>query len=105
MGLSSLEISPGRRASFSPKARPFSRSSGAVCTKDIFLSAAFNIGKNAGVNITQQEAIIYRDKRKPFPEEGGSTKPDQALLAEDVLSGERSAKVKKAFPNIFPPRH
>jgi len=92
MALAYLESNSGRRASFLPEARRLPHSSG-----DIFLAAAFNMAEKARIYLTEPEAKLYRDKRKPLPEEGGSAKCDQALLAEDVLSGERSTKVKQAF--------
>lgn len=74
-------------------------SSGEVFAKDSSLSQAIIMGAFSKVEITPEEAILYKTLREK-PE---SLESDQALMAENVLNSEKSAQFKKAYPQIFPP--
>lgn len=72
---------------------------------DKSLSQAINMGLFSGVEITSEEASLYKTLREKPLDGVGSLKSDQVLMAEDVLTGEKSTHFKKAFPQIFPPPH
>ena len=99
----SIDIEPGirvrdiseRQSSFPPSRILFVR--------DPSLSQAFHMGYVSDVTITQEETSLYKTLRENPPNANAPHKSDQILMAEDVLTGEKSEKFKKAFPQIFPP--
>jgi hypothetical protein len=104
MALSS-ERYPGMRGQVISEARPSFPSSGEIFAKDSSLLQAISMGLFSKVEITLQEACLYKALRGKTLEEVGTLKSDQVLMAEDVLTGEKSAQFKKAFPYIFSPLH
>lgn len=102
----SLEFDPSKRGPFIPEARSSSlRSLGEIFIKDPSLSQANSMGTVSKIEITPEEAALYKTLRDSSSNGPGALKSDQALMAENVLTGEKSAQFKKAYPHIFPPIH
>lgn len=99
----SQEFYPSMRGSVIPEARSSFPSSEVIFAKDPSSLQAIHMGKLSGVRITAEEASSYKALREKPLNGAGLLKSDQALMAEDVLTGEKSAQFKKAYPQIFPP--
>ncbi len=80
-------------------------SSGVIFVDDPTLTQARDLGIFSGVEITPQEAALYKNLREKPLNATELIKSDQEIMADDVLTGEKSAQFKKAFANIFSPLH
>lgn len=101
----SQEYYPGMRGPVIPEVRPSFPSFGVIFSKDSSLSQAISMGLLSKVKITPEEAFLYKSLRDTSLNGTGSVKSDQILMAEDVLTEEKSAKFKQAYPHIFGPRY
>lgn len=99
------EIDPGIRGPVIPEVMPSFPSFGVIFAKDSSLSQAISMGLLSKVEITPEEAFLYKSLRNKPLNETESLKSDQTIMAEDVLTGEKSAKFKQAYPHIFRPLH
>jgi hypothetical protein len=97
----SPDFDPSKRGRFTPEARSSFSSSGVIFVEDSSLLQAMHMGQLSGVKITEEEAALYSALRKRPLQDPESLKSDQALMAEDVLTGERSVQFRAAFPQIF----
>ena len=101
----SPDFDPDMRSRVIPEARRSFSLFGEIFVKDPSLLQAINMGLFSKIDITPEEASLYKTLRDKPSEGRGSVKCDQVLMAEDVLTGDKSAEFKKAFPQIFPPLH
>lgn len=98
----SPEFDLGKRSTITSKVRCFHPCRNIYTRDQILLSHAFDMGTVSGVKITEEEADLYKTKRKEEPN-GAPLKSDIVLMAEDILTAEKSAEFKKAYPHRFPP--